>query len=148
MHTHKIADRRAGKNRSEICVIVTAVKHTETTADRRDGKIQREAIFIQFLQFFSGGTIQWSKTTAIGPFWYRHAKKATLPLWTILDSALMTCREYHYRIISRKAGRSNLLICTFILICTLIKLIWRDHIKQDHQRWMSSTEIAKHTWSY
>ena len=26
MHTHKIADRRAGKNRSEICVIVTAVK--------------------------------------------------------------------------------------------------------------------------
>ena len=26
MHTHKIADRRAGKNRSEICVIVTAAK--------------------------------------------------------------------------------------------------------------------------
>ena len=101
--------------------------------------------FIQFLQFFSGGNevrLVTTRSTAIGPFWYRNAKKATLPLWTILYSGLVTCRKYHYRIISRKAGRSNLLICTFILICTLIKLIWRDHIKQDHQRWMISTEFA------
>ena len=135
LHTHKIADRRAVKIRSEICVIVTAVKlahsdhcrpqrrknskglnpeklfhHTSGFQRNKFGFLNIIWMFISDLAVRSDNTLYsffnssreaqynevrlvTTRSTAIGPFWYRHAKKATLPLWTILDSALMTCWE-------------------------------------------------------
>ena len=63
MHTKKIADRKAVRNRSEICVIATAEKFAQrplqtAETEKIKGVISREAIPSHkwVPQFFPGGT--------------------------------------------------------------------------------------------